>query len=177
MSIRQRGWGGSVPADCGLASRAGHGRDTPRPRSRSARRPPRTCAVLLQAPDLGVQALEGARVLPLQEQQVLLRAVQLVLQVRGCHGDIQMACGRQTLVAVPDDDSHGEGADAACSLPPSLRGVTGGARAGSGCRGTHRLPGSLAPDPGLGTAHPPSTDCDRKPSARHVGRMCSRDRV
>lgn len=64
---------------------------------------PGTCAVLLQPPDLGVQPLEGAGVFPLKEQEVLLGTVQLVLQVCGCHGDIQMTCEKQTLVAVPDN--------------------------------------------------------------------------
>lgn len=59
--------------------------------ARSSR--PGTCAVLLQPPDLRVQPLERAGVLPLQEQEVLLRTVQLVLQVRGCHADTQMTCG------------------------------------------------------------------------------------
>lgn len=54
--------------------------------------PAGTCAVLLQPPDLGMQALERAGMLPLQEQQVLLGTVQLVLQVCGCHADIQVAC-------------------------------------------------------------------------------------
>ena len=55
---------------------------------------PGTCAVLLQPPDLGVQPLEGAGMLPLEEQEVLLGAVQLVLQVCGCHADIRVTCGR-----------------------------------------------------------------------------------
>lgn len=54
----------------------------------------RTRAVLLQPPDLGVQPLEGAGVLPLQEEEVLLGAVQLVLQGCGRHADIQVTCGR-----------------------------------------------------------------------------------
>lgn len=52
-----------------------------------------TCAVLLQPPDLGVQPLECAGMLPLKEQEVLLCTVQLVLQVCGCHADIQGTCG------------------------------------------------------------------------------------
>lgn len=54
-----------------------------------------TCAVLLQPPDLGMQPLECAGVFSLQEEQVLLRTVQLVLQVCGRHADIQVACRKQ----------------------------------------------------------------------------------
>lgn len=67
---------------------------------------PGTCAVLLQPPDLGVQALECASVLPLQEQEVLLCTVQLVLQVCGGHADKQVTCGKHSLVTVPDSERH-----------------------------------------------------------------------
>lgn len=99
----------------------------------------RTCAMLLQPPDLSVQPLERAGVLPLKEQEVLLCTVQLVLQVCGCHADIQMTCGEtKTLVAVPDSEGHkGVGwkrtLPAAC--PPWLFGVEGSVRPCSGCRG------------------------------------------
>lgn len=39
-----------------------------------------TCALLLQPADLGVQPLQRVGVVLLQEEQVLLRAVQLILQ-------------------------------------------------------------------------------------------------
>lgn len=48
-----------------------------------------------------MQSLECAGVLPLEEEQVLLRTVQLVLQVCGCHADIQVTCRKhKTLVTV-----------------------------------------------------------------------------
>lgn len=37
--------------------------------------------MLLQAPDLGVQALQGAGMFSLEKQEILLGAVQLILQV------------------------------------------------------------------------------------------------
>lgn len=39
-----------------------------------------------------MQPLECAGMFPLEEEQVLLRTVQLVLQVCGCHADIQVTC-------------------------------------------------------------------------------------
>lgn len=76
---------------------------TPHPDSGlvSSHEPAPTCAVLLQPPDLGVQPLECAGVLPLEEEQVLLCTVQLVLQVCGCHADIQVTYRKhKTLVTV-----------------------------------------------------------------------------
>lgn len=61
-----------------------------------------TCAVLLQPPDLSMQPLECAGMLPLEEEKVLLCTMQLVLQVCGCHADIQVTCRKhKTLVTVP----------------------------------------------------------------------------
>lgn len=57
---------------------------------------PSTCAVLLQAPDLRVQPLQSAGVFSLEEQQVLLGALELVLQVGGCHPDMQFRWQKQT---------------------------------------------------------------------------------
>jgi len=67
-----------------------------------------------------MQPLEGAGVLPLKEQEVLLGTVQLVLQVCGCHADIQMACGKHrpwwlSLTARVAGGRLEEGA--ACCLP------------------------------------------------------------
>lgn len=51
--------------------------------------------MLLQAPDLRVQPLQSAGVFSLEEQQVLLGALELVLQVGGCHPDTQF-CWQET---------------------------------------------------------------------------------
>lgn len=67
----------------------------------SRHQPVPTCAVLLQPPDLSMEPLECAGMFPLEEEQVLLRTVQLVLQVCGCHADIQVTCRKhKTLVTV-----------------------------------------------------------------------------
>lgn len=115
-----------------------HGRagSTPIP----APAPPRrgTCAVLLQPPDLGVQALERAGVLPLQEQEVLLRAVQLVFQVCGGHAGIQVAC-KETRHLVLSPAARSQGGRGHCP-PAALVGSAGPWAAALG---------SLAPSPGL----------------------------
>lgn len=73
---------------------------TPHPH-RAPPQPVPTCAVLLQPPDLSVEPLESAGMFPLEEEQVLLRTVQLVLQVCGCHADMQVTCRKhKTLVTV-----------------------------------------------------------------------------
>lgn len=87
--MSERGTGPGEPAP--VCTCPGHGSCCAvQPPPRRSRGPPGTCAVLLQSPDLGVQALECAGVLALQEQDVLLRTVQLVLQVCGCHPGIQV---------------------------------------------------------------------------------------
>lgn len=61
-------------------------KEAPAERGRAA---PGTCAVLLQAADLGVQALQRAGVFALQKLQILLGALELVLQVGSCHPGMQ----------------------------------------------------------------------------------------
>lgn len=83
---------------------------------------PGTCAVLLQPPDLGMQPLESAGVLPLKEQEVLLGTVQLVLQVCGCHADIQMTCGKHGpwWLSLTMRVAGGRLEEGAACCPPSL---------------------------------------------------------